>query len=136
MFDFEVKGINRLSNALRKLAGLNREILEPETKKWADQTAKTLRQTPYPARRPGQTYTRKGKLTGSWRHEQRGAGVWSIVNRASNNGQPYAQWVVGDNQSWMHRGRWWKARDIIEGRMPKLIEALKRKIEQVFASGG
>lgn len=134
-FSYEIRGISRLKNALRKLAALDRNILEPETEKWAGQTVKTLRATPYPAKRPGQTYVRKGRLTGSWKDERQGIGKWAIVNLARGKGQGYAAYVVGENQSWFHLGRWWKARDIIEKRIPALTNSLAKKIEDIWTSG-
>lgn len=135
MFSYEIRGISRLKNALRKLAALDRNILEPETEKWAGQTVKTLRATPYPAKRPGQTYVRKGRLTGSWKAERQGIGKWAIVNLARGKGQGYAAYVVGENQAFMHLGRWWKARDIIEKRIPVLTNSLAKKIEDTWTSG-
>lgn len=134
-FSYKVHGISRLNNAFRKLAKLDRTILEPETEKWAGQTVKTLRATPYPAERPGQTYTRKGRLTGSWKAERQGVGAWAFVNRARGKGQEYAGYVVGDNQFWAHAGRWWKASDVIGKRLGKLTDSLKKKVEDTFEHG-
>lgn len=133
MFSYEVHALNRLKQSLFELGRFGPAILDPETKKWADQTSKTLRQTPYPSRRPGQRYVRKGRLTASWRYERRGMGHYAIFNRANRGGRFYAGYVVGrGKQAWMHKGRWWVTEDIIEKRIPKLVEGLRRRVEEVF----
>lgn len=134
MFSYEVHGLNRLKQSLFELGRFGPAILDPETKKWADQTSKTLRQTPYPAKRPKQRYRRTGRLTSSWRYERRGMGHYVIINRANRGGRFYGPFVVGrGRQFWAHKGRWWVAEDVIEKRIPKLVEWLQRRVEATFS---
>jgi hypothetical protein len=128
--EIEVKGLNRVRNNLRRLIALNREIVEPEMRIWAQAVRKLLKGKPYPSKRSGQTYVRTGELANGWAAEPHGLGVWSIVNR-----KEYAGWVVGMRQAWMHVQRWWQARPTIEGEVPKLTKALTSKIEGVWESG-
>lgn len=59
----------------------------------------------YPPERPNSTYVRTGDLGRGWRVED---GVYlegGYVVTASNAVE-YAPWVQGDDQAWMHKGRW------------------------------
>jgi hypothetical protein len=126
--EIEVKGLNRVRNNLRRLIALNREIVEPEMRIWAQAVRKLLKGKPYPSGRG--SYVRTGRLANSWAAEPHGQGTWAIVNKAE-----YSGWVVGDNQVWFHEGRWWQARPTIEGEIPRLTQALTSKIEGVWESG-
>ena len=127
---FEFRGINRIRNNLRTLAALNRTILQPGLRAWAQAVRKKLKGKPYPPQRPGQTYIRTGNLASRWAAEPIGAGAVAIVNRAD-----YAGWVVGDEQAGVHQGRWWQARPIIEEDIPNLTRQLSEDIEKVWANG-
>ncbi len=129
-FSVEIKGINRVANALRKLAALDKTILDPVLKRWAQGVRQKLKGTSYPAKRPGQTYVRTGNLANKWAVDQMSTGVWAIANRAD-----YAEYVIGEEQAWFHEGRWWQAKDIIEGEIPQLTEDLSNEIERVWESG-
>ena len=132
-FSIEVRGLSRLLSKLKRLQGkrLKSDIIDSEAEKWAGQTVKTLRAQPYPPKRPGQTYVRKGRLGASWKVEKVGSDI-AIVNRARGSGQPYPNFVVGEIQVWFHKGRWWQAQPIIEKRVPKLIQGIERKIEAIW----
>lgn len=128
-FSVEIKGINRVSNALRKLAALDKNVIDPVGKRWAEKVRKKLKGTSYPAKRPGQTYVRTGRLTSSWAVDQLGVGAWSITNRTA-----YGGFVVGDEQAESHQGRWWQARPLIEEEIPELTRDLSDEIERVWES--
>jgi hypothetical protein len=129
-FSIEVRGVNRVRNSLRKLIALDKTILEPEFRRWAQGVRKLLKSKPYPAKRAGQTYKRTGRLANSWAVEPKGTGVWSVTNRAD-----YAGWVVGDKQSWFHKDRWWQARPTVEEQIPELTQAITEKIKGTWESG-
>lgn len=129
-FSIEFKGINRVSNALRKLAALDKTILDPVGKRWAQGVTKKLKGKAYPPRRPGQTYVRTGRLANSWAVDALGAGVWSITNRTD-----YGVFVVGDEQAAVHKGRWWQARPTIQEEIPQLTRDLSDEIERVWERG-
>lgn len=129
---FEFKGYNRVGNKLRKLASLNSQIVDPEMKAWAQDTRATLKGTKYPPKRPLQTYIRTGRLANSWKVTKTKPGVFNIENQASFKGRAYAKYVVGDDQAWMHKGRWWKARDIIAQETSKLVSRLTKAIRQIW----
>lgn len=129
-FSLELRGIQRVSNALRKLAALDKTILDPVGWQWAQGVRKKLKATSYPAKRPGQTYQRTGNLANRWAADKQGVGVWAISNRAD-----YSGFVVGDEQAFMHKGRWWQARPVIEAEIPQLTKDLSDEIERVWESG-
>jgi hypothetical protein len=129
--EIDIKGINRISNALRTLAALNKSVLDPEMRAWAQSVRNLLKSKPYPAAPANSTYRRTGRLANSWLAAKHGTGVWGIRNSA-----PYSGFVVGDRQSWQHVGRWWMARPTIEGEIPKLTKALSDKVEKIWSNGG
>lgn len=56
----------------------------------------------YPPPPPGSTYKRTGALGRGWLHRTEGAqGVVRLENAV-----PYATYVQGPRQAWMHVGRW------------------------------
>jgi len=70
-----------------------------------DRAVQTL--TTYPAERERQTYVRTGNLKDGWLQP---GPVWQVgqtgISFSLTNTVPYAQWVEGDQQAWMHAGRW------------------------------
>ena len=86
---------------------------------------------PYPPERPGQRYKRTGNLKRSWEAGVRGNVVYT------KNAMPYAGYVVGDSagqrQAWMHRGRWYVMRDMVEEKTPELkrmmVQMLTRQLK-------
>ena len=129
-FAIEIRGINRVRNSLRKLVAMDKNILEPELRNWMQNLRKELKSTPYPPRRSNQRYKRTGRLGNSWAVDSAGTGKWKITNRVK-----YASWVVGDKQAWMHVGRWWQARPIIEKNIPKLTQSISKKVEDTWNRG-
>jgi hypothetical protein len=59
----------------------------------------------YPPERPGSSYVRTGDLGRGWRVEDGRYLEGGYVVTASNAVE-YAPWVQGDDQAWMHVGRW------------------------------
>ncbi len=135
-FRLKIVGANRVGNKLRRLASFHKERLNPTGKKWAQAKSKQLRQKPYPPKVPNQKYKRTGRLGRSWRAMNPRPGVWTILNKANQGRGEYAHFVVGnkvgDGQAFMHRGRWWKAREIIEEDTPTLTQALSEEINKII----
>lgn len=134
----EFKGYNRVSNGLRLLASeMAGEVVDPVLGEWTKDMRYALKAEPYPPKRPGQTYVRTGQLANRWRAEQVKPGVWRINNAAvGKNGREYAQFVVGEQQAWMHQGRWWLAREIVEGYAGDLTERLADKLVEYWEQHG
>lgn len=130
MLSYRFQGVNRLANALRTLAALNKNVIDPIGRKWAQGVRGKLKGKAAPAKRPLQTYVRTGRLANSWAVEGQGMGKWAIVNRTN-----YGEFVVGDEQVWFHAGRWWQARPTIEEEIPQLTKDLSKEIERIWTSG-
>ena len=128
--EVEVRGVNRVMNAFRPLLALKYRVFEPIIYRWAQKMRATLKGTPYPPKRPMQTYVRTGRLANSWGVIHKGPGLYIIRNSTN-----YGGYVVGDNrgegQAWMHIDRWWIARPIVEAGMPQLRADIYRKVEQM-----
>lgn len=129
MIEVKLNGFNRVRNSLRNSA---REMPRT-TGRVVGEHVRTLRtiakSTPYPARRPKQTYRRTGRLANSFR-AVRGdrLGEWSIQNSAL-----YAQHVIDkEQQAWMHKGRWWTIQDIERRYRPQLTRNLTNAVMQGF----
>lgn len=133
-----IYGYNRVANKLRALAKVHTEITDPIISEFAKGERIALKGTPYPAPRPMQKYKRTGTLANRWAVEKISVGAYKIVNRAKGkNGKEYAEFVIGKQQAWMHKGRWWIAADETQKRVsetltPKLTEA----IQAVMRAGG
>lgn len=48
----------------------------------------------------------------------------------------YGPLVVGTEQAWMHRGRWWKLVQYVREMMPMVKNTLDRKMSEWIASAG
>lgn len=126
----EIRGSNRVRNSLRRLAADAPEIIDEDIREWSQDVRRSLKATKYPPRRPGQTYIRTGRLANSFAVDREGRGRYSLVNRA-----PYALYVIGDsrgqNQAWMHEGRWWTMRQEIEQYTPELVRRITASLLRV-----
>lgn len=135
-FEYELKGYLRVSNKLRRLAVDMEKELDPTVYRWGQQTRTKLRTRPYPAMRPRQKYRRSGRLANSWAVERMQPSRIRFLNRAQARGKLYATYVIGDarrqGQAWMHRGRWWLARDVIEEEVPALRNAMLTEIRRIW----
>ena len=134
----EIRGYNRVRNNLRKLVRMMPDIVEPIGYKWAQRTRVKLQKQKYPPPPPDSKYKRTGLLANKWAVEHPKVGRWHIVNKAENKGRYYASYVVGDergdNQAWMHTGRWWIASDIVNEEIQELTNELGKEIEKAWRS--
>lgn len=138
-FSLELRGYNRVRNNMRRLASDMEKELDPVVGTWTRWTRSRLKARAYPPMRPRQTYVRTGQLANRWRVEKKGPSRHAIMNDARGpRGQLYATYVVGDgrgeNQAWMHKNRWWIARDVINETTPQLTTALSARIREVWES--
>ena len=124
---FKIDGVERVRKKLRPLANLSREVLEPVVKDFAKVARRTLKSTKYPPKRPVQRYRRTGRLGNSWATQKRGTALWTVVNK-----QQYASFVVGNNQAWMHKGRWWKAGQVVREISPSLRQRLQAALRKLW----
>lgn len=130
--ELEFKGYDRVRNALRYLAAQQPKLTDPVIEDWAEDMRDILKNTPYPSPRPGQRYVRTFQLRDSWAAKRIKPGEWQIVNEARGKGGQYAWRVVGNakgqGQSWMHKGRWWVAVEIVSNYTPELTEQLTKAL--------
>lgn len=82
----------------------------------------------YPPERSGQKYVRTYKFKNAWKAEKSVSG-FRIENNATGKRGRYGTYVVGDfagnNQAWMHVGRWLLFRDVVEHEvtlLPPMVE--------------
>jgi hypothetical protein len=123
--DFDVEGVKEIAAALALLGDLPK-YLEPEMNTWADGVVhQRLSGTGnYPPAPGGSTYQRTGQLGSSWRVEKPGGGQYAFTNAT-----PYAGYVVGEDQAFMHRNRWWIASERIDEQMVDLALRLAKAVE-------
>ena len=120
----DLNAYNRVENKLRKAASDGAEWLDDEVGTFARRQRRRLKNARYPAKRPGQTYVRTGRLANSWKAEKRANAQWTIRNSAK-----YSGWVVGrETQAWMHKNRWWIFEDEMEKTTPDLTKALANRV--------
>ena len=144
---YDVKGYNRVRNALRKMASEYREEIDETVQDFAKDQRANLKSFRYPEPRrisqPFKTdkqrrwfffalrtglisvpYVRTGVLASSWRAESSGWAEWSVVNSAA-----YSALVVGrGTQVRYHKDHWWIAQDVIEENTPELTKNLSDEI--------
>ena len=128
-----ITGSQRVMNKLRRLAADSPQVVDKVLTEWSRETTAALKGKKYPAPRPGQKYKRTGRLANSWHVERRKAGQVAIVNNArSPRGHYYPGYVVGDGkgagQAWMHKGRWYIARNVVATEAKRLPPALKKAL--------
>lgn len=126
----KVNGYDRVANNMRRLATeLDRE-LDKDVRAWAQDTRGDLKAEPYPPKRPNQRYVRTGRLANSWGVRKAGPARYEIHNSAS-----YSHYVVGNHmgkeQAWMHKGRWWLVRNLVQDRAPELTRRISAKIRKL-----
>lgn len=141
-----IAGYNRLQNGLRRLASDLDKELDPVVGRWSQETRGKLKSTPYPPKRPGQRYIRTGRLANSWRSRKKKDSQYVIENMAAGpRGKLYATYVVGGPlgnavrefaQAWMHKGRWWMAKDVIDEELPRLRTAMIQRIVHIWEDRG
>ena len=134
-FTVSVYGQRAVANNLRGAAASMPRQTTNTAYDWAQQhVMRQLSVKPYPAPRPKQRYRRTGDLGRGWRAGVRGKAVYI------ENEMPYAGYVVGDGkgqrQAWMHRGRWFVMRSMVEQQRPQLNRMMNAMIERQFAMRG
>jgi hypothetical protein len=98
----------------------------------------------YPPQPVGTPYRRTGVLGGSLGVAQGGgvSGTPDIklirkLGQGNYQGEfgsrlHYAKWVIGtQTQAWMHRGRWWRMKDVAKRAEPKIIKLFKELTEDL-----
>ncbi len=137
-FELTVRGQSAVANELRTAAAKAPKATQDATYRWAQMVRSVLKSTPYPSKRPGQKYQRTGRLANSWAVERQGKGV-VITNRASGRSGPYSRFVVGDGkgagQAWIHRGRWWTGRGVIDQHREALRYDIIAELDKLFPRG-
>lgn len=85
--------------------------------------------TAYPAERPGQSYTRTQALKRGW---ERAAPIETGLSISLTNTVSHAGWVQGDQQAWMHVGRWQPARALVDAHTSEIDafyrDALRKEV--------
>ena len=124
-------GYNRVRNSLRALVSAHSKILDPVVRGWAQSTRGKLKGTPYPAKPSKSKYIRTGNLANRFAVENVDVARYRINNNAS-----YASYVIGDSsgplkQAYMHVGRWWQMRPIIQDEMPELRAAIEKGLQNI-----
>jgi hypothetical protein len=105
---------------------------------FAENAADTLRNTPYPPELPKQKYRRTGNFGKAWKAEKLSKARWKVVNAVTDRrGRTYPGYVAGrapddqTTQAWMHSGRWWLARDVVDQLENDLNDAIVKAIEAI-----
>ena len=130
-FELTIIGQNAVTNRLRTAAAKAPGAVGDAAYRWAQDVRGKLKSTPYPPKRPGQRYVRTGRLANSWRAERVSQSRTVITNSAA-----YSGYVVGNSrgerQAWFHRGRWWRARDVIAESRPELKASVLREMDRLL----
>lgn len=81
----------------------------------------------YPPAPPKSRYKRTGRLGQGWLHRTEGAqGIVRLENVT-----PYAPWVQGYQQAWMHRATGWETVETVMRRYREpMIASLRRAVKQ------
>lgn len=122
--DLKIENTDAVAAALATLEDMPR-FFHPVMGKWVDRTGREYlwgmrNYAPPPA---GSTYIRTGRLGDSWSSSELDWSAFVFENRAD-----YAGLVVGEDQAWMHRGRWWRATDRIAERTDELMRDLEEAL--------
>ena len=141
-YKFNVRSTNRVRNQLRTLVSAHKEVLDPVTRKWAQETRSFLKRPyppppPPPADNPSyKPYKRTGRLGNSFAVRQKGVAWYEIVNTADAGKGPYGSWVIGDDdgdfrQARIHKDRWYQMRPEIEKKLPDLRAAIEAAMKGI-----
>ena len=124
--EFTVENDKELAAALERLSDLP-EFFSPAFSAWTiDTTARRLAgMGNYPPPPSGSTYERTGEFGSSWDTAELRPSEVEFLNLA-----PYADLVAGEEQAWMHRGRWWVAIKRIEEDIPVLLAYLEKALSE------
>ena len=97
---------------------------DKELGRWADTEREMLAKTPYPPTLPNQRYVRTYQLKHGYRVQKPRKMVRIINNVASGKSGEYGGYVVGQQQAYMHMGRWYVAFELVEADVPALIDKI------------
>jgi len=93
----------------------------------------------YPSPPANSRYVRTYLLRDSWRVDTNGQ-RFALINTAANRGREYAKYVVGSpdgqDQAWMHVGRWQLMRDVIDAEVAELNPLISKEISMVARAQG
>ncbi len=142
----EIRGYNRVRNALRATIAAHPKDVDDMMYKWAQETRAHLKSKPYPPVPANSRYKRTGRLASGWAASRVKPGQVAITNNAkSPKGRFYARYVVGKglgdkgfDQTAVHkRNGWWLARDVVQKeRIPILTKRLGEMYEDLWAKNG
>jgi hypothetical protein len=80
----------------------------------------------YPPVPPRSKYQRTGTLGRGWLHRVEGAqGIVRLENVT-----PYAPWVQGYQQAWMHVGRWETVEQVMARYHDRMIDSMRRVVRE------
>lgn len=122
--EFGVENAKEISAALAMVENLP-EYFNPLMREWAGRTTMNnlWGMKNYAPSRAGSDYRRTGRLGSSWGYREMGPGQFSFENTHEAAG-----FVVGEDQAWMHRGRWWQAAERIDEQVMALALLLSEKL--------
>ncbi len=83
----------------------------------------------YPPVPPKSKYQRTGQLGRGW--IQRTEGAQGVVRL--ENVTPYAPWVQGYQQAWMHVGRWETVEQVMARYHDRMIDSMRRVVREELA---
>ncbi len=114
--EFGVENAKEISAALALVEDLP-VYLNPFMREWAGKTTRNhlWGMKNYAPPRAGSTYQRTGRFGNSWSYHEMSMGQFSF-----ESAHEAAGYIVGDDQAWMHRGRWWQASGRIEEQVMEL----------------
>lgn len=123
-FSIEIEGLDELAEAMGRLAGKTTRVLQEGMEQGVLYVHQSM--PPYPPGRADSRYRRTGELGRKMGTEVKTMGrtVTGIVGGAA----PYAPLVIGTEQAGMHRGRWWRLRDVVQKALPTVIRLIEQKV--------
>ena len=124
----EVRGLDKLQRKFN----MSNKVVRRESSDAMEKAAALVhdRAGTYPAQPAASSYVRTGSLGRAFAHrvEAYGGGVKGYVS----NSMPYASYVRGEDQAWMHAGRWATMKQIVEQKQGQ-IESFFRQAMQKLA---
>lgn len=124
--ELSVENVKEVAAALAQIEDLP-QFFSPQMREWADRTTSThlWGMKNYAPPRAGSDYQRTGRFGGSWGYHEVGPSQVSFENQ-----HEAASLIVGEDQAWMHRGRWWQAAQRIEEHVIELALLLTEALSK------
>lgn len=124
--ELSVENVKEVAAALAQIEDLP-QFFSPQMREWAGRTTSTYLwgMKNYASPRAGSDYQRTGRFGGSWGYHEVGPSQVSFENT-----HEAASLIVGEDQSWMHRGRWWQAAQRIEEHVIELALLLTEALSK------